>query len=68
MQKTQMVSAGIAFVLAITFISHAQTIARAVQSVSATQPAPADSVVQMTAEEQGLERVAPEDLPQSGTF
>lgn len=58
-----MVSAGIAFVLAITFSLHAQNRAILVQ------PAQADSLVSIVAEAQGLQPVSPADLPIiGGTF
>jgi hypothetical protein len=63
MKKTRMVSAGIAFVLAITFSLHAQNRAILVQ------PAQADSLVSIVAEAQGLQPVSPADLPIiGGTF
>ncbi|HZL77911.1 MAG TPA: hypothetical protein VFC17_03590, partial [Candidatus Limnocylindrales bacterium] len=39
-----------------------------VQSIGGVQPAQADSIVQITAESQGLEPVAPADLPKYGTY
>ncbi len=62
MKKTQMVSVGIAFVLAITFTSHAQTVATTVQSASA------DSIVSVVAEAQGLPLLSPDHVPFCGTF
>jgi hypothetical protein len=48
---------------------HAQTTARAVQSVSAPQLVQTDSIVQIAAESQGLAQVSPADLPIiGGTF
>jgi hypothetical protein len=63
MKTTGMVSAGIAFVLAINFSLHAQNRAILVQ------PAQADSLVSIVAESQGLQPVSPADLPIiGGTF
>ena len=39
-----------------------------VQSIGEVQTAPPDSIVQLTAEAQGLARVAPADLPKYGTY
>jgi len=50
--------------VALLSLLHAQ------ETASPTQPQPAqtDSIVQLTAEAQGLELVSPADLPRSGTF
>jgi len=62
MKKTQAVSVGIAFVLAITVISHAQNKAITVQS------AQEDSIVSAAAEEQGLQLMSLDQVPPYGTF
>jgi hypothetical protein len=62
MTKTQMVSAGIAFILAIAFISHAQA------ATITGQSAPADTIVGVVAEAQGLQWVPPDQAPFCGTF
>lgn len=56
MKKTQIAWACIVFTLGLLFILHAQ------------ETTPTDSIVQITAESQGLELVAPEDWPRNGTF
>ena len=70
MKKTQAVSAGIAFVLAITLTLHAQTAfsVRTVSTPTAVQSASADSVLAVVAEEQGLQLVPPAEVPPCGTF
>lgn len=62
MTKKRMVSAGVALVLAITFISHAQMDPITVQSASA------DSIVSVVAEAQGLQLMSPDQVPFCGTF
>jgi hypothetical protein len=51
-------------------IRAAQTLlsAQSVQSIGEVQTAPPDSIVQLTAEAQGLALVAPADLPKYGTY
>src|SRR5664280_672581 len=60
-----------AVVLGLAFNINAapmQLSAQPVQSIGALQPAPPDSIVQLTAEAQGLALVAPADLPKYGTY
>ena len=61
MKKAQMVSAGIAFVLAIAFISHAQTTVRAVRSSTTGLDVMAilDQARALAAEEPVLEQSIP---------
>ena len=70
MKKTQVVSVGIAFVLAITLTLHAQTAfsVRTVSTPTAVQSVSEDSVLAVVAEAQGLQLVPPEEVPPYGTF
>src|ERR1017187_3733113 len=62
MKKVQAVSAGIAFVLAIVFTSHAQTAIRAVQSV------PADNMAVMMRAVGETTSLPAESVPENGIF
>ena len=62
MKKHWLVWAGLAFILASVFNVHAQETATPVQSATP------DSIVQLTAQSQGLNLVSPDDLPEYGTF
>ena len=50
------------------YMLHAQDAATSLQSVSTAQTAGPDSIVQLTADSQGLDLIPPGALPQSGTF
>ena len=54
--------------LTLTVNLHAQFAIQSGQIINEEPPAPADSIVQLTAEAQGLVLVAPENLPRCGTF
>ena len=62
MKKSQTTWAGIVFILGLILILHAQ------ETALQFQPAQVDSIVQLTAESQGLELVSPAALPRSGTY
>ena len=62
MKKLRAILAGMGLILGFIFILHAQETAMPVQT-----SAP-DSIVQVTAESQGLSLIAPSDLPEMGTF
>ena len=54
--------------LATVFPVHAQLSAKSLSSIQVSGDTAVDSIVQVTAEAQGLERLAPTDIPRNGTF
>ena len=68
MLKLYAVLAGVVMGFAINLHAQTASIGSFNQIATPIQAAPADSIVQATAEAQGLELVAPADLPSGGTF